>query len=178
MANADLARGFQLITELGAGNVVYQKAEVDVSNATAIFKGDPITAESDGYVMASAANDGIAVLGVAQAFFSTTGEALSYLPALTAGTVLYVTPEGKKFKIQSDSSTNVAVTDIYATANHVAGTGNTTTGESKAELDASDIGTGLQLRILGKDDASAWGEHVNLIVEFNEYVGHAGTATI
>ncbi len=179
MANADLAKGFQLITDDGKGDVVLNKATVDAANATAIFKNDPITAEADGNVTVSSADDGVVVLGVADGFLSTTGEPLSYLPATTAGTVLYIDPKGRRFKIQSDAGTTVAATAVYATANHAAGTGSTVTGISGAELDASDIGTGIQLRILGKDDDSTWGlANVNLIVEFNEYVGHAGSATI
>ena len=53
------------------------------------------------------------------------------------------------FELQGDSGTNSAQTDIGRTADIVVGTGNTTNGISGMELDASDIGTGANVRIIG-----------------------------
>lgn len=179
MANADFPTGFQQINDEGVDPVLF-KAEVDSSNGNIIGSQDAITREADGNVTRSAANDGVNVLGTVQQIFDTDGVPLLRLAASTAGTVYYIPAKDRRFVIQSDSGTTVAATAIGATANFVVtGDADSTTGKSKMELDSSDIGTGLQLRIEGKTDASVWGEeHVDLIVSFNESVGQAGTATI
>jgi hypothetical protein len=74
------------------------------------------------------------------------------------------------FGIQCDDGTAVAATDVFATANHVATTGDTTTKLSKHELDSSDLGTGQQMRVIGlvNTPGNAWGEFCDvevLIVE-------------
>ncbi len=179
MANSDLAQGFELVQDKG-GTTALRLYSVDSSNGNIIGKNDAVTLEADGNVTRSAANDGILVLGVVQGIFNSDGKAINFLAASTAGTVLIAPARDNVFKIQSDSGTNVAATAIGATANFaVTGNASAITGVSGMELDASDIGTGLQCRILGKDPDSSFGEdHVKLLVEFNESVGFTGTATI
>lgn len=84
------------------------------------------------------------------------------------------------FGVQADTGTAVAATDRFATANHVATTGSTTTKLSANELDSSDIGTGAQLKIIGIIDEpnNSWAEHVDLEVIFNEHLYKAAVAGI
>lgn len=172
MTNVDKARGFQQIDAL-AGQAQFQTYEVAVGNAVAIYNGDPLKLLAAGTVEAGAANDGVTIAAVAKTFKDSNGNSLKFLPALTAGTIGGIPVKGQVFEIQSDSGTNVAATAVNATANYAAGTGDTTTGFSGFELDASDIGTGQQCRIIGKVNAvgqeNEWGEaHVNLLVVFVE----------
>lgn len=173
MANLDNPKGFEWVDNLG-GDAQFQEYTVDVANATAIFKGDPITLEADGAIKASAAGDGVSVAAIAMSFKdSTTGRSASFLPATTAGTIRAIPVKSQIFIVQSDSGTNVAASDVNATADFVTGTGDSTTGVSKYELDASNIGTGQQLRIIGKarkvgQENEFGDEHVDLLVSFVE----------
>lgn len=172
MANLDAPFGFKHVGALG-GIAELETYEVDASNVTAIFKQDPLTLESDGGNKASAAGDGVSVGAVASGFKDSNGQSISFLPASTAGQVTAIPVANQIFVVQSDSGTNVAATDVNATADFVTGTGNTDSGFSRYELDASNIGTGQQLRIMGKEAAvgqeNEFGdEHVNLKVVFVE----------
>lgn len=168
MANADSPKGFRPLEEGPTFPV-----SVDASNATTIGKGDPLEMEADGGYGRAEAGDAAVVKYIAWGFKDSDGNSITYLPASTAGTVnaIPITP-GRKFVIQSNTGTTVAATAVNATADFVAGNASTTSGVSTYELDASDIGTGTQLRILGKLETAednAWGEaHVDLIVEFSE----------
>ena len=167
MANTDSPKGFRPLEEGPLFPV-----SVDASNGTTIGKGDPLEMEADGGYGRAEAGDAALVKYIAWGFKDSDGNSISYLPASTAGTVtaIPVTP-GRKFIVQSDTGTNVAATAVNATADFVVANCSTTSGVSQVELDASDIGTGTQLRILGKleEPNNSWGEaHVDLIVEFSE----------
>lgn len=172
MANLDNAQGFAWVDALG-GDAQLQQYEVDAANATAIFRGDPLTGEADGGVKPSVAGDGVSVAAIAKTIQDSNGTILKFLPALTAGTIGGIPVKGQVFEIQSDSGTNVTAADRNATADFVAGTGDQITGRSRYELDASNIGTGQQLRIMGKapsvgQENEFGDEHVNLRVSFVE----------
>jgi len=179
MANSDKAMGFELVSDKGGttSNIEYQ---VDSSNGNIIGLNDPVTQEADGNVTRSAANDGIVVLGVVQGIKDSDGKSINRLAASTAGSVLVTPARDNIFRIQTDSGTNVTQAAVGATANFATATdADSVTGISTFELDSSDIGTGLQCRILGKDTGSAFGEdHVKVLVEFNESVGFDGNASI
>jgi hypothetical protein len=162
MANVDQLQGFYPIRHLTGGEI--RTNTYFVTTSAAIFKGDLVSAINTGCVSASTANDGYIVVGVAAEYVPAATSATAYTPIQVYDDPMIV------YGIQCDSGTAPAVTDIFACANHVATTGNTTTGLSKHELDASDIGTGLQLRILRKvsDPNNAWGEHVDVEVLLNE----------
>ena len=68
MANVNKPFGLAPVRKVDGSpyNGMLKKVECDVSKTYAIFKGDPITLETDGYVIASASTDEI--LGVAQYF--------------------------------------------------------------------------------------------------------------
>ena len=192
MANQDNPIGCRPLTMVDGSQIPVRRYPVDASNGTAIFVGDLVTAEADGNVAPSAANDGILVLGVVVQILDTNeipighpnaAVSTKYLTASTAGFVLVaLAVPNALFVIQSDAGTTVAETARFATANHIAGAGDVNTHGSRHELDTSDIGTGLQFRIMDKvdDPGNAWGEgDVDLIVMFNESVWKgAGTATI
>ena len=170
MANVDAPRGFRPLGSIDGGSYQTLEYGVDSSNSLAIFKGDPLTLEADGYVKQSAADDGVLVHAVATGFKNTDGKSRSYLSGSTAGTVIGIPVKNQLFAIQADSGTALTVAARHATANHVVTAGDTDTGVSNIELDASDVGTGIQMRILNKLDEpnNSWAEHVDLVVEFTE----------
>ena len=177
MANANEPTGFKLVNSFaGAESVGTIEIYVDSSNATAIFKGDAISIEADGNAKRSASADGGIVAGIAVAIstidsFGNRKPAL-YLPATTAGYIQYVpAAPGMTFEIQADDM--VAQTAIGATADFALGSGGSTlTGISSYQLDASDVGTGQQLRILGKVNkpGNDWGQYVKILVCFVESI--------
>lgn len=190
MANRDNPYGFVPVRNLESqAGIPTMDFPVDADAATQIFVGDLVTAKADGQVEPAVADDGVTVLGVCVGIKDTNGipaghpnSAIStkYKPASTAAilTVALAVPT-TIFRCQGDSGTTIAETARFATANHAVVAGNTTTAKSGHELDSSDIGTGLQLRILDKVDepGNAWGdEHVDLLVIFNEGLWSAATA--
>ncbi len=178
MANSDFAFGFELVDDNGV-MPAQQTYTVDSSNATTFAIGDPISIEADGNVTRSAAGDGVIVDAIVQGIRGDDGKQKITLPTSTAGTIKGIPVKGRKFRVQADSGTTVNATDVNATADFVAGAFSTVNSRSGYELDSSDIGTGLQLRIIGIDPDSEFGaETPNLIVTFNEFVGNAGTASV
>lgn len=147
-------RGFTPVRHMTGGEIRENLYKVDSSNATAIFPGDLVKLESDGRIAPAAADTGLTVIGVAVAVYDSNKRpiAAGYLAALTAGFIGVVDDPYIIYEVEADGS--VAETDVGATANHVATAGDTTTGRSKHSLDASDIGTGAQLKILGLYDVS------------------------
>lgn len=155
MANSDTPRGLYPLRKLDGSpyNGAVSVGSVDASNATAIFKGDPVHVETDGY-FAPAGATGV-IRGVMQHCEYTSNGAKvysNYLPATTAGTIYYVEASNMVFGIQEDSSGgNLAQTAVGANSDTVATAGSTTTGQSKYELDSTVTASAAtaQLRILG-----------------------------
>ena len=173
MANSDSPNGFNLLGRIGDGVANVQEYDVDSSNGTAIFIGDPVIAEADGNIAPATAGAGTNVIGFVLGCFNSDREAISFLAASTAGFITVCDDDHAIMGIQSDSGTNVDSSDRFATADFVAGAGSTALGRSRYELDASDIGTGAQLRILDKIDTpnNNFGEdHVQLKVIWAEHL--------
>ncbi len=171
MANKDFARGLWPIGHLCGGEVRTHKY-ILTTGATA-YHGDILKAVNAGTVEPSAADDGGIVVGVAAHYAADAASA--------GGVVIEVYDDPYiVFGAQADSGTAVAATEVFETANHVAGSGNATTKLSGHELDSSDIATGAQLKIIGKlgDVDNAWGEHVDLMVIFNEHLYKAAVAGV
>ncbi len=170
MANTDAPMGFWPIRHLCGGEI--RLSEHICTTSAAIFKGDPLKVVAGGTVEVAAADDGLIVIGVAA----------EYVASAAAGDTVKVWDDPNiVFGVQADSGTSPAATDVYNTANFITyAAGSTTTGLSIMELDASDIGTGAQLKILGKipDPDNVWGEHVNLEVVFNEHFLKAAVAGV
>ena len=193
MANRDRPNGFKPVRMIDGADVPVMEFPVDADEASTLMVGDLVAAENDGNVYLAVANDGVIVLGAVTAIFDTNGVpaghpnsliSTKYKPVSTAARVsVALAIRNALFRCQSDTGTDVAETDRFATANHVAGTGDTVTAVSRGELDSSDIGTGIQLRILDKIDepGNDWDDaHVDLLVTFNEslFTGATGNATI
>lgn len=150
MANKDAPQGARPLRHLTGGNAFRMNPyPVDSSNATAIFIGDFVKLEDDGNVAPAAAGNRILGVcgGVDGDYDNLTRR---YLPATTAGTVWVYDDPDIVFAIQEDSvSATLAATNVGNLANHVAGTGSTTTSISAHELDSDGTGTGTAgLRIL------------------------------
>ena len=168
MANVDFARGLTPLYHLTGGEIRTNK--YTLTTGQIIYKGDILKVVAGGTVQA-AANDGVIVVGVAANYVDDS--------ASVGGVEVNVYDDPYiVFSIQADGS-NVAI-DVFATANHVAGSGSSTTGLSGHELDSSDIGTGAQLKVLGKVETpnNAWGTNVDLVVVFNEHLYKAAVAGV
>lgn len=179
MANSDAATGFQAIRRLGGGELATNPYQVDASNGNTISKNDLVSAEADGAVTRSTANDGNIVIGAVQSIKDADGKPLNFLPASTAGEVQVYDQLDTVYVVQSDTGTVTTAADVFATANHVDAAGDSNTGLSNQELDASDIGTGLQARIIGlhQVEDNEFGENSKLEVVLNEQL-FKGTASI
>lgn len=144
MANIDRPNGLRPIRMLDGSpyNASIMTFPVDVSNATAIFKGDLVVLEDDGNVAASGA--GGAVLGVCVGVVVDRAVAATeypgYLPATTAGHVLVELGRNVVFEIQEDSvGADMVATNVGTNGDVAAGAGSTVTGRSGYELDSSDV---------------------------------------
>jgi hypothetical protein len=150
MANIDNPRGARPVKRADGGPVnVANKWKVDSSNGTAIFLGDFIKLESDGYCAPAGAGGNI--LGVCVGVLGDYGDlSRRYLPASTAGDILVCDDPWTIFEIQEDSGGGaMAFTNIGNNCDIVAGSGSTTTGISAHEIDSSDAKTAVaQLRLV------------------------------
>jgi hypothetical protein len=159
MANLDTPKGFWPVGHLTGGFI--RTREYTMTASTTIYDGDLLQVSATGTVEPAAVDAGTDVIGVASAY---------KVSAATGVTKLAVYDDPNTiFGVQADGA--VAETSKFDTANHVAGSGNATTKLSGHELDASDIGTGTQLRVIGKEDVigNAWSANVNLLVILNEH---------
>lgn len=172
MANQNAVRGFSPIGLLQGGAIPVRQFGVDSSNGTAIYVGDLVSAENDGKIAVSSADDGVIVLGSVVGIYDSLGNPIDspnsttstpYLAASTAGYVdVALMVPGALFQVESASA---AVTDVFASANHVAGTGSTVTGVSGHYLDSATTGA-ANFIILDKvnEPNNAWGANVDLVV--------------
>jgi hypothetical protein len=115
---------------------------VDSSNATAIFRGDAVTLETDGNVTPAAA--GGVILGVCEGVVVDREVAATehpgYLPASTAGYVLVRVEDGALYEVQEDSDGgDLDAGAVGSNIDHIAGTGSTVSGVSGHEIDSSTL---------------------------------------
>ena len=189
MANTDAPRGFKPVGHYINGDVVPPPKPylVNSSTASALFEGDLVTQETTGNIEAAVADDGVAVAGVfAYATYLDADLRLRRVRTLPAVKTGFTDIKGYVyddyltiFEVQADSGTVLAeATSRGKTANHVAGSGSTTTEMSGHELDSSDVGTGSQLMILDIVNRldNEWGEHAKLLVMIYEHRLKATTA--
>jgi len=194
MANADTPFGFKPIRHMflgtlpGVNSVKGSPYTCAVAYATALFRGDLVVPVAAGGIEAAAANDGVIVCGVfwGCSYVDANGDQKhsDYIPATKTGFTeikldVYDDPF-IVFETQADDAgaDPLAEADRFATANHVAGAGSTTTGLSGHELDSSDAGTGLQFRILEKSTSYSpndWAASVIVQVVFNEHFYNTGS---
>lgn len=171
MANVDNPRGFWPIRQRGGGNDIPMNEYILTTGAT-VYKGDVLKAVAGGTVEAAAANDGIIVVGIAAEYVSDSASAGGIK-------VLVWDDPNTIFGVQCDSGTAAAATDVFTMANHVAGSGSTTTYLSGHELDSSQLAAqgGNQFKVLGliNREGNAWGEHAEVEVVFNEHLLNPNT---
>ena len=173
MANVDNPRGFWPVRHLCGGEI--RANEYTVTTGSTVYRGDLLKVVDAGTVEASAANDGVIVLGVA-AEYATDSASSGGVKVLVYDDPYIV------FGVQADTGTSVAATGVFETANHVAGSGSTTTLISGHEIDSSEISgsSGAQLKVIGKinEPNNDWGEHVDLEVLINEHLYKAAVAGV
>lgn len=131
---------------------------VDAANSGNIFVGDVVKAVAAGAVNLAAAGDANIVVGTVLELFDSAGTpvghwnssvATKYLPTLTAGRALVALAlPGRRFRAQTDTILTEAA--IFASTDHVVGTGSTTTGRSASTINGGDLNTGGQVFIIGK----------------------------
>ena len=173
MANVDNPRGARPVKRMDGGPVnVANKWSVDSSNGTAIFIGDFIKLEADGYVAPAGA--GGSILGVCVGVLGDYGDLTRrYLPASTAGDILVCDDPWTIFEVQEDSdSSALTFANIGSNADLIAGSGSTTTGISAHEIDSSDVKTAVaQLRIIAAVPRAdnAIGDQADWWVMINEH---------
>lgn len=179
MANRDTPMGLRPAVGISK-NHVEMLFPIDSSNGTNVFIGDVVVANAAGSVRPAAANDGTSVVGAVVALYDSNKIPLAswasststrYLATSTAGYALVALGlPGAVFIGQVQTGQTPAATSIFATTDHVAGSGNTTTGVSGHELNFSDLNTGGQFLILGLVDEpnNSWAEHADIYVSFNE----------
>lgn len=177
MANRDNVMGFRPAQGIGSQHIC-KFFPVDVANGTNFFVGDVADIDPNGGVIPAAADAGVSAAGVVVALYDTnmvpvgapnSAVSTKYLPSSTRGYALVALAiPGAVFIAQTaTAATAYTEDDIGATADHVAGTGSTTTARSGHEL--TTLG-GLQFRVLGLVDSpdNSFGQHADIYVVFNE----------
>jgi len=174
MANIDAPIGFWVSRHKTGGEI--RANSYTLTASATVYRGDLLKVVAGGTVEASAANDGVIVIGVAAEYKVAAATGITKV-------LVYDDPY-IVFGVQMDDAgaiTSSAV-DVFATANHLAGSGSATTFLSGFELDESDIGTGGQLRILGlcdtRDPNNAWGHNADVEVQIAEHIFNAAVAGV
>lgn len=186
MANVDAPFGLRPVMMLDGspynGQVI--RCQFRAADTTATFIGDLVSLDGTAgtepvpTVKQGAAADVDKFFGVVVAFeFDPDNLGSKYRLASTQR-ACYVCPcSDVIFEIQDDAAATLTLDAIGETVDVAVGSGDTTTGLSGMELDADDVGTGLNLLILGlvnREDNSA-GDNANWLVRVNESIFHGGT---
>lgn len=183
MANTNAPFGFQQYSGTGSAPTYEQVAVRIAYNASAIFYGDPVQPDANGYVVVgSPGTTQIAGIFVGCKYLSVAQKRTvwsNYWPGSDVASTqtvegYIINDPNAKFVVQSDA-TGTALTDINANVNFAIGTGNTATGLSGAYLNMSTVNTTatLPFRIVGLDDnppgapGTESGAYNRVIVAFN-----------
>lgn len=176
MANVDNPRGLWPIRHLLGGEI---RTNTYIATASEPFYiGDVVKAISNGTVSQAHDTDGAACMGVSAEYIAS---------AETGQTIQVYDDPYIVFGIQCDSGTSAAATDVFSTADiesssSTQATGNSSSGCSYTELDASDLaaGTNALLKVIGLVDepGNDWGEHADVEVIFNEHLYKAAVAGV
>jgi hypothetical protein len=172
MANVDSPRGFEAVDHYYGGRI---RTRSKVLTASAeVFKGDVLKIVAGGTIEVAAVDIGLAAIGIAESYRLATASGAEEVNVWEDPGIIYV--------VQTDSGTASAATDRGTTANHVAGTGSSTTKMSGHELDSSQMAAqgGAQFKVIDlyPITGNAWGEHSDVLVIFNEHWGHAAVAGV
>lgn len=162
MANTFAPFGFAQWSGTGSTPTYEQVERVIGNSAGAIYKGDPVTSQSDGTIaQSSAGTTQIAGIFVGCQYLSATLNRTVWSPywpgsgsAVSGSTVkgYVVNDPNAKFKVQSgNAGSPVALTDVGANINFAIGTGNALSGLSGAYANQATINpatTTLPFRIV------------------------------
>ena len=176
MANVDRPNGARSAGRTLTGGSPQPAVEysVDSSNSTAIFIGDFVVREADGNVAPYTGTGGGNLLGVCVGIKGDYGDLnRRYLPASTAGTIYVIDDPDHVFIVQEDDGgTALTAADAGANCDVLAGTGDTTSGMSRHEIDRSTVTTSsAQLRLIRLVPAedNAHGDFAKWEVVINEH---------
>ena len=155
MANIDAPFGLNPVGKIGSGpSQKMNEYKIASNEANAIFQGDMVQPDAGYIQQAGTGTTNIGVFWGCKYDDATTNKPTFKNQSAASGNgavadaFVYDDPY-QVFEVQGDSGTASAQADIMQTADVVVGTGSTTTGISGMELDASDIGTGANLMIIG-----------------------------
>tara|TARA_R110000851_G_scaffold270097_1_gene422751 strand:+ start:65 stop:589 length:525 start_codon:yes stop_codon:yes gene_type:complete len=172
MSNLDAPSGFNPVGKIGSGPAS-KMSEYNVTSDD-IFQGDIVKLASGVIVQGAAADTAFVGVFWGANYDDSTGKPV-FVNQIAAGqaAVCFVYDDPYQvFEIQGDGAS--AQTDIGDTADIVVAAGNTTNGISGMELDSSDIGTGINLRIVNysKNPARSDIGSANLLYEvlINEHL--------
>lgn len=191
MANTDKPRGLDPVAMLDGSQIPEKWFLVDSGNGTNLAVGDPVEIAAAGSVqkIATSGSNVTRVIGVITAIADTNdnpaghpNSAIStkYLPLSTAGKVkIALAMPDAVFAIQVISGQTPAAADVFSCADLSLAAPDTVTARSTTELAALGAGQ-AQMKVIGKvnDPSNAYGEHVNLLVTFNESWFSNGVAGI
>ena len=191
MANVDAAFGARPVRHLTGGQIRANEYKIASETSSNIFTGDFVKLLATGYIDVAAAGNRILGVFAGCQYTATDGEVkfARYFPTGTAtqgsgDVTAYIYDDPNiVYAIQSAGSADFA--DIGNLADHVAGTGDTSTGQSKFEISGT-TGTGTAgMRILGKYDTpkNEYGTNGILEViihehELNQHVDADGTVGV
>lgn len=190
MANVDAAGGLKLVGSLRGGEPACRTVNIPAADGTAVFVGDAVklegTGTTDGRATVIQAAAGNAIYGVVVGL-KPREAALSavHRPASTSVDVVVCVDPDAIYEIQvDDDSYTFAATDVGLNANLLVGSGNTTSGASGMELDASSLNTTatLQLKVLNlvARAGNDLGDFAKVLVKINNHqmAAHTGTAGV
>ena len=184
MSTTDKKHGFVPVKHMTGGTIRSREYHVDSSNTPGIFVGDLVILESDGNIAAAAAAQGVNVIGVAIGTYDVnrTPTANNYLAASTEGYVQVVDDPMVIFRVQEDgvgTSGFDAHLAIGHHADHVAGTGSTTTGISGHTVNSDSTDEQLECVGLYETSDNAWTDtYTEVLVLINEHHYKAASASI
>jgi len=182
MSTTDKKHGFVPVKHLNGGEIRSREYHVDSSNTPGIFIGDLVMQEADGNIAAATAGIGLTCIGVAVGCKDVNRVGLQYLAASTEGYVDVVDDPYVVFRVQEDGAGTSLfgdITGVGATADHVIGTGDTTTGISGHTLNSDS--TDAQLKVIGLYESpdNAYGDtYTELLVLINEHHFKAAVAGV
>ena len=133
MANTDRPRGFN-----PAGLMLRQRPyDADASEATGIFIGDIMMLETDGYVAPASDGDDITKLGSSNVYN------VASTVSVTSNPIMINDHPDQLYEAQDDGSETVQQNEVGQAADHIAGSGSTTTLLSGHEIALSSAGTSV-----------------------------------
>jgi len=163
MANVNAPFGFRPVCHIDGAvwNAQLRPYQVDPASATAIFKGDPVAYNSNGYVEKMTAGTG-QILGIAWGAeytpappgiipFNASWPGSGNFSATSPITISVIVDPTVIFEVQAGAS-NIAKTSENLNVQFNAGTGNTSSGVSGAYVESPAVTATLPFRVVGQFD--------------------------